>query len=564
MLLVTMVLISIVLRYPLVDHERCQADSYFIHTLSRHIVDDQRALWTLHPLSYLGYYPLSYPSGVPFVLSETSLLTGLSIEASVLLLGVLLGILFTLVAFLLSREFVSQAEFILLATLFATLGPRFVDTTYWVGSARGPLIVLMALTVLVFYRSYSTGQSRRYLFVGAFLFFGCLASHHMAVLFVVFAMGYVLAVLSSYVAKTYGDSISRRTTAASIFLGTFVTLLMVVSLGYLDFFLSSIERSFSTESNLFNLDSKVVSTILNLGVSYTHQVGLIIVFAAAAIPFAVKSLNMTVKNIYPLTVVLCFLPLIGSSLYISMVLLPFLAIIGATWFRNRMKSGRSRKGILTLLLLLIVFSLVIPAWSTIWWNSHEYRAGTTVEVDNRVFNDVIYLRGVAWNRCGVSNTELLQSLLGAESGVEFVNSGIQSAMSGEITRTEIEANMSWSESNFPVNLYLWFEYEPDINMYYAYRGLMTEGVGFIYGSGSLNEYARGFFLEHSRLVVVVDNHWPSSFVGRWGTQEAAFPSELSNAQWSLATPDGIVGRPLDSYRMYESEGISIFLTELPV
>ncbi len=196
MLLLALLLFTLVLRYPMVEHERYQADSYFIHRLSQSIVNEGRALWTFNSLSYIGYYPFSYPSGTPFFIADLALLTGLSVETTILVSGVLFGMMFCLAAFCIAREFLSDSRFILVATLFMVLGSRFIDTTYWVGSARGPLVVLMILSVFVVFRASSL---RRPLLlpIAVVLAFGCLALHHMAVLYLFFGIAFVIASLGA-------------------------------------------------------------------------------------------------------------------------------------------------------------------------------------------------------------------------------------------------------------------------------------------------------------------------------------------------------------------------------
>jgi type IV secretory pathway VirB3-like protein len=138
LLLGALLLLSIVVRYPLVEHERYQTDSYTIHNLSKSILDFGQAKWIFNPLSYFGLYPLSYPTGVPLVLAELSVATGVSVEFAILLSNMMFGLLFCLGVFLLSRQLIGRSDYVLLATFFAVLSARFVDTTYWNGSARGP------------------------------------------------------------------------------------------------------------------------------------------------------------------------------------------------------------------------------------------------------------------------------------------------------------------------------------------------------------------------------------------------------------------------------------------
>ena len=183
MALISLILLSIILRYPLVSHERFQTDSYFIHILAGSIINEGRAVWTIDPLSYVGYYPLSYPSGMPFLLSEVSIMTGTSIEVSILISSLVFGILFCIIVFCLARVFLRNNMAIILAVFFTVLAPRFVDTTYWNGSARGPAVVLIALAILVA-SQYELNRRIIFLVLSIPVVFIVLALHHMVILLV--------------------------------------------------------------------------------------------------------------------------------------------------------------------------------------------------------------------------------------------------------------------------------------------------------------------------------------------------------------------------------------------
>ncbi len=294
LILLAVVFLTLAVRYPLVEHERLQADSYFIHYLSTSVVSDGYAKWAFNPLSYLGYYPLSYPSGVPFFLAEISSMSGLSVELSILLSNMAMGILLALAVFCTAREFMPRSEYVLLAVLVASLSPRFVDTTYWVGSARGFMVVLITLSVFVLIRASTTGD-RRLVAVGSLIVIGCFTVHHMAVLFLVMGIAYVL---SSAVARrlNVADSRSRRTIVVVL------TFLYVAALWFafsgVDLFSNLIELSYQSEENIFQFEPTLVSTMLNILVSYGHQLGIISLFAVVYLLITLKGLKFDRKDVF--------------------------------------------------------------------------------------------------------------------------------------------------------------------------------------------------------------------------------------------------------------------------
>ena len=67
-LFVGLIALNIILRIPTVPHE-IGFDSFDIHILANSISAFGEARWWVHPLSVVGFFPLSYASSVPFILS---------------------------------------------------------------------------------------------------------------------------------------------------------------------------------------------------------------------------------------------------------------------------------------------------------------------------------------------------------------------------------------------------------------------------------------------------------------------------------------------------------------
>lgn len=553
LLLLAIILVSLAIRYPLVEHERFQTDSYFIHSLSNNIVSDGRAAWTFNALSYVGYYPFSYPSGVPFVLAELSLLTGLGVDVCILLTDGILAALFCLVVFCLSREFVHRVEFALLAAFLAVIAPRFVDTTYWVGSARGMDVVL--ITLLVF-ATFKAGSSRNnmLLVISALIGFGCIAVHHMAVLIILYGIGFVLAELTHrYLPRAFRNRGKRLaiTTAAS--LGVIAT---IVVLNYFEI----LGNSFATigETGFFDFKIPVATLLGNLIVSYAHQIGLVLVVAALGVVAFLRAPRFFVRGVFPFAVLLVFVPVLGSSFYVSMLLSPFVAIVGVLWFQSLQGQKKTRIGKSTAMIaILIVFSLTFTVWSVDRWNESEQPSGDAVQVGNEVFNDAAYLR---WNGGGLytMTNSPLGGQLGAYCNASFLGSGIQATINRDVTKEEVENNISSSPTPFPGNLYTWLVYKDDsfINIYVF--ALMTNGVSVIHGTGVPNKF-QVYATSHSNVLIVVDNNWPSEFVSAYGVEKAPFLDEVKDSQTNGPSPKNI-----DSYCTYESQRVTIYMVQLPL
>lgn len=557
--LAAIVLLSVLLRYPLVSHERHQADSYSIHMMSTSICEDGYAEWTFHPLSYLGYYPLSYPSGVPFLISEASTVTGLNIEISIYLLGIVLGVLFSFAVFCLAREFIARPQFALLAALFAVLSPRFVDITYWVGSARGPLSVVMILSIMVMMH-LRYGNKWALSLVGGIFLFGCLAIHHMAVLFALFGMAYILSIaLAKMLMHVVGEH--RPAIAAGLII-TVAACVSYVAFGHLESFRFSVEATFGVDP-FIEMDSELLTILVSMGVSYTHQIGFIIIFAGLALVMLPWEPYFTAKSAFPVALIVTFIPLFGNALYISLILLPFVCILAGRWISRGIRRRFWRRAIVVSVVSLIAVSVFTAAWSVDRWNSNEYRSGDTVKVDDVVFNDGIYLRSNVGDEIGISNADMLSLQLAAISGVDFFKADLSVVLGGFIDGSDVRGNTTLWGAEFPSNLYVWFEYEDNRRIYLSLYGIMVEGLRFFQYGGDTATFARELFSSHRNLVVVMDNRFPTEYSGRWGTYTSEFALNIHQTQWVMTTEDGTTTCQLSSYAIYQSERTSMYVMELP-
>jgi len=552
--LAVLILLSIAVRYPLVEHERFQTDSYTIHNLSDSIVEAGYAKWTFSPFSYVGYYPLSYPSGTPFLLAEFSVATGLSVESSILLCGIMFGVISCLGVFLLARQFVRTPTQILLATFFAVLGARFVDTTYWDGSARGPLVVLAILVVFAAFRAAASEQ-RMLLFLSGFLALGCFATHHMAVLLVLFALGYVLAAIQVHFLFKRTRT-RKRIVAVSWNLAT-GALIVFVAFSLFSYF-GGLALINLRESSVFRIDPPFVSVLLNAALSYSNQIGLILLFFFLGIPSLFRDSRLRVESLYPVTLCLAFIPLIGLSLYVSMLLSPFIAMFGAIWISRSFKKAKRKTIVSLLVVALMAISIATPFASSYRWNSREYPGGDTVEVDSRIFSDGVYMGHNYGGVYAISSDSIMSSELGAAGEARFLGSGISLVLNGDVTREDINERVTWSTADFPVNIYQWFEYNQELNVDYYVQNLMVYGMGYVSGLGP-----ESYFLSsHSNIIVAIDNEKPTQYVGTWTVQHSVFAAQLLASSWQSAPSRAGGQLSLQSYCTYQSGKITLYAVDL--
>jgi hypothetical protein len=559
LLLLVLVLLSLVVRYPLVQHERNQTDSYTMHLFSKSIVDEGYAKWTFSPLSYVGYYPLSYPSGVPFLLAEIAVITGADIELSILLCNLLLAVIFCFGMFGLSREFLSKPEYALLATFFAVMGARFVDTSYWDGGARAPMVVLLTLAVFAAFRSSSTGQ-RKLILVACVLALGCFATHHMAILLVLFGVAYVLAAFQvQFLLPRFR---AHKTRAA--FAWNLIMLVAVIVTAFVLFkYFGNLALMNLRRSSLFDLEPAFLSVFLNMGVAYANQIGVVLLCALFAVPIILWRSYLSTERLFLITLPIAFIPMLGDPIYVSMLLSPFVACLGAVWISRAAKSSR-KKAVATLLVSLFAATIFVPLWSTNKWNSMEYLSGDMVQVDSRVYSDATYL-GVtypgAFAMCNNMNTLWIQ--LAASSETRFPVGGIMGVIYGDITFADVKRNVTWSDKGFPANLYKWFEYNDGPNFEILVMGMFVYGIDFVESSGGSAD-SREYFASHSKVLVIMDNNLPYQYAGTYARQHSSLAVQLENAYWQSNQPNHGEIKDLSSYMIYASGRITVFALQIPL
>lgn len=540
------------------QHERYETDSYYVHALAQSVVSHGYALWTASPLSYLGYYPMSYPSGAPILLGEFASLTGLTMESSILVMDMILGVIFCLAVFILCRHFLYRPQYALLATLFVLSSSRFVDTTYWNASARGMLVVLLTLTTFIFFRASSM---RQYLLLlpAALLAFGCFSTHHMSVLIVLIGLAYVIAAFQGeYVLPKL--KMTRRKSAAAFNL-LLVLAVVVIAFSYFEFFGKLATMNLQTSAWL-NLNPPFLALLVNAAVSYVIQIGLVLVLAVMGILLVFRRLRLGVESLFPFTFVLVLVPLIGNPIYISMIVAPFAGILGTIWLSWQYAKRHNKILVLSFIVALMAASMAFPIWSVHRWNNETYSGGDTVEVGPQVFNDAAYLRVQSKNSYVMLNNNVLGLEFAANGEMKLLAPGIFQIIVGDVTREDLKTNVTWSHIRFPTNLYIWFDYPnaPRVESYVWL--LMVAGVGYIDSAGSISGM-RDFLDDHSRLFMVIDNKQPSAYVNLYGVTKAALPGELASSSWSGSGTLSEQHSRFSSYLLYSSQRISSYAVQLP-
>ncbi len=520
--LLAMVAFSVVLRYPLVEHERYQADSYYIHLLAGSIADEHRMAWALSPTSYFGYYPLSYPSGIPMLLAEVSEMTGLNIEACILVMGWIVGIALVLATFLLAREVLLSTSLSVVCALIVTVSPRIVDTTYWVGSARTPLVLMMiVIFFLISRQAQDTMRWKLYTALTAFAVVTATSIHHAAILLVVFGMIYVLSAVMVSLAKfrSYRDNRVKR--AVVLYSVALISGILLTYLGLLGISQTGLDAV----GGVFGDTTGGLNTTLAVLVSYVEQMSIGLVFGAFGVWYLLTKRLLTPKTVFVPLVIPTFIPIIGKTLYLSPLLTPFIAIVvaqGYLWIWDR---KRFRSAARFFVVGLVMVSLLLPPVFVTHWNQESYVTNDTVEVRDDVVPAANYLRANFPKEPFVWNNEVLAAEIAAISGSVNVRGGVPSVIGDLVNISDVKDHTE--QNHWPQSMYQWQIWSgentigDDMIYLMNYDGVKTRVDEFVSAMGGRTSY-----------LFMVDMHAEENFTNTYSLNPSLFAKSALSGGYS--------------------------------
>ena len=358
-LLLALICLNILLRMPRTDHET-GIDSFFIHNLATAISDQGRIAWVLNPLGYFGWYPLSYPSAGPVLISGVAQVTDIPEEGTILLLTFFYGALAVLVAFVMARAFRHDDLFALSGALVFSLAPRFLTFTLWSASTRNLFMVLIPVFVWALARSYRrpTVPNLLALFLVLVLM---LATHRLTILLAVVVVAFVAAYAFITAHRVVRIRFPKLLLSTS-FRRWAPRLALLSILGIAAFMLFRPEVLDEYARGEICSGASVGGRLCNLGVSITRSVGLALPFALVGVFAMVREHNKGFLEAFLVLSLLALIPTLFLRQYAGFYILPFLALFAAFGIAGLStlfpKSRRAQTAIVGTALLLIAGSSV--------------------------------------------------------------------------------------------------------------------------------------------------------------------------------------------------------------
>lgn len=447
-LLALLSVLNIIIRFPITRHE-IGVDSFFIHSMATSISTFGFAKWIIHPASFFGVYPYSYPSAHQFALSGVSQTTGITIEYVILILGMVLGIFSTFSFFILAKEIRDDDLFAFVVAFIFLFSPNFIRFTLWEAVTRSMFMAFFPIFLWLLLRfwkmnkkstvSYSNlKDSKQFVFLFNLLsivkefvsmffkfMYGLINNYTFLIIvfFILLAASHRLSfllplTLIALFVSIFFNFISSRVKRFKIFSKTdvlqvhvFYILLIISSILFLIQFLNVGPLDVSDYySGYLYKGNDFVTVLLNMAIDYTGKTGPLIIFGIIGFISLLGKANKKFSELFVIFNFIIFLPFMGLENYSSAFFFPFLTItigIGFMMILDFLK--RNKMLMYTVLIASMLISVGFAFFMIDHWGMYEG------DMSHATYNAAMFTRERA-NSTLVANTGALASQITAFSG----------------------------------------------------------------------------------------------------------------------------------------------------
>ena len=339
-LLAGLIALNIILRYPATPHE-IGWDTFVIHILTNSISEFGWANWWVNLLSIGGFYPNSYASVVPFLVSGISQCTGIDMEWTVWLFCTLTGIFAIFFAYILAGAIRDDDLFKFLVAFGYSLAPGLLYFSTWQLSTRGLFIILLPLFIYLVLKSR---DSLKYVPLAIILFMVLVVTHHLFYFTIPVILCYI-AVTIFYKFKGHINIKIPNNFINIIFIGSFIIMLLI---------------PFFTRSFIRETASKYIWLDL-LTSTYVRQIGILLFFAISGFTYLSLKHNKRFGEWFLLLSLIFLAPLSYMLAYSKWFLIIFAIILGGISLTNVAKAYKynSKKGRYILATIIIILLLSV-------------------------------------------------------------------------------------------------------------------------------------------------------------------------------------------------------------
>ncbi|CAD6492200.1 MAG: hypothetical protein EMLJLAPB_00237 [Candidatus Argoarchaeum ethanivorans] len=322
-----LIALNIILRIPTTPHE-IGWDTFAIHILTNSISEFGWAMWWVNPLSIGGFYPYSYASVVPFLVSGISQCTGIGMERTVWLFCAFIGVSSAFFAYIMAGAIKNNDIFKFLVAFGYSVAPGILNFSTWQLSARGCFMVLLPLFVYLLLKTRTS--IIRWSSLSFILLVVLTLTHHLFYFAAAVAFSYVAAI-AFYKLKTH-IKVSEN----------------FVNLAFIIFFIAVLLLPFFTRNFI---QGGRYNWLFDLVPIYMRYTGVLLVFVIGGFAYLLLKYDKGVTEWFLLFAMLCLAPFLYIQTYAVWFFILFAFILAGIGLTNITKVYR-QKG-------RVVFSIII-------------------------------------------------------------------------------------------------------------------------------------------------------------------------------------------------------------
>jgi hypothetical protein len=480
-------------------------DSTYVWGLANSISTFGYAEWILHPLSFFGLYPLSYPSAVPTILSIISQVLGLDIEYVILLFGFVLGIL----------------------GMFGA----FIELTRWTATTRSLFVALLPLFIwtLLCYHNNKNQSRWKYLLLALILLVILGSTHRMFLLMPLVIGAYFVAMGVRIINNQINSDnlLSKHKVTEKIVFP--ISIMLFVCAFLIQFsgihFYKGIWWQYQTGA-FFEAASPLI-LILNMSVNYIGSIGILILFGLFGLLSLLRKRNKNFCELFVLVALLFLTPTSALGLYVSLFILPFASVLitmgllesiriverSVTTGKLRDKAIKNNENAKTKVIgfSIIAISLIVSTCFSMYMvNRHMHlpvgETGDTRWMNDGTYNTGLFLKNEGEDKLFLSNDVLIAGRIRAVSGVSSFSGDIYGLISGFIRDAELETR--------PIKL-ADIRASMDYIYYLVSRPNIDQEVRRIYNYDCDDSRSKQITSKYGIEYVVMNNHIIGKKTGWW-------------------------------------------------
>jgi hypothetical protein len=399
--IIFLVVLNLLFRFPTDDHERGD-DSFENHAEAAALIDQHHDKRYVHFLSYFGLYPYSRNMGGLVTLSGLSVISGLSIEYSILAFSLMLGTLSVLGIYLMAKEFYPSHLFGFSAAMLFSLSRAILEFSTWTFSYRGPYLILLPIFHFLLIRGYVRSVDRRkYLLLSSFVFIALLSLHRMTYFLfyylIVFSIGMMLFInLKKYRYKIQWSE--KKTTTAIFSFTALLVILMFIPIMKYSFYGIGIDLGTEVGRQHFFNNESIIGDFINIGIQYAIVFGVLIITVPIGFFFILKNS----MNKFPFFITICtifsFTPFWADVIYAIAYFQIYLCLLAGLGIYKIVELMRDKKYLgnsvaLAMVVIIMTIAEAVPLFVTVTQQDVLYEDYPNLtEVRDETYNCAIYLK----------------------------------------------------------------------------------------------------------------------------------------------------------------------------